>query len=155
MLKKRFHLIVLLGMTEEILHDIEPGVYRLHILQRKQQPATQQSCAHRAYRAVNDIEQALAFVAHSLDQLKIAHGKLVKTHVALLLDARQARYVARHRVLGYVEIVQHRTRGDDGGMEGMYSKALEVACFKLFQQLVVGGLVGEYPVVELEDKITR
>ena len=82
-----------LAVFEEMLHHVEPVVDLLHRLQRKQSPSSQQARAHRAYGAVNHVEQAFAVLAHWFHQLEVAHRKAVETHEFLLLDASERRDV--------------------------------------------------------------
>lgn len=86
-------------------------------------------------------------------RLEVAHGKLVESHISLLLDARQRGDVAYAGVVGEVEVMEYRARGYNGLLHRVHAKSLERACLKLLEQAVGGGVGGEYPVVELKGEV--
>ena len=142
------------GVAEEKLHHLLPVAYGGHLFQREGNPPFQQAGAHGAHRAVDDVEQALAPFVHRREQFEAAHGKLVEAHIAVGFDAGEREYVGYVGVLGDVEVVQQRARGDDAQFEVLHAEAFEVLGAEVAQQPFGGRLLGEYPVVELEGEVT-
>ena len=55
-------------------------------------------------------------------------------------------------VLRHLKVLQYGTTGNNTALEMVNTKAFEVLHAEMFQQFLLGGLFGEYPVVELESE---
>ncbi len=136
-----------------MFHDVEAVVDGARVFERKEEPSSQQACAHGCGGAVEHAEQAAPFGRERLYELEVAHGERVHAHVALLLDARNGADVGDARVLRDVEVVQCGSGGYYGVGHAVDAEAFEGGCGELAPQALVGGLECEHPVVQLECEV--
>ena len=142
-----------LRLAVVVLHDVEPRVDGLLILQREHEPAAQQPAAHGRHRAVYHVEQALAVVLHRMHQLEASDGELVEPDVLILLDARDAGDVGYLRVLCLLKVLQDGPGGNHAVLQVIHAEALHILHAEVLQQLRLGRLLGEHPVVELKGEV--
>ena len=139
-------------LAEEILHDIQPFVNRLLIFQRKDHPAFQQTCSHRADGPVDDIEQATSAIIHITNQLKATHRKLIQTDIFVFLNTGQRGDMPNLCMLRHREILQDGTGSNDAVLQVLHAETFQVLRFKMLHQLLTGSGLRKYPVVQLEGK---
>ena len=92
------------GLTEKIVHHVEPPADGLFVFQGKQKPAPQQAGTHRRDGVVHHAQERLSPLGQRTQQLQIAHGELVQTNIALFLDARNGSDMPYLAVLRHLEI---------------------------------------------------
>ena len=139
------------GLAEKRFHHVETLVDGRHVAQRKYRPAAQQSAAHRCAGAVDDGEQRHAVVLHRLQQLQRVDCKAVETHIAVGIDARKRRDVSNLCVLRHLQILQYGSCRRHAEVQMVYAEALQRCGAKVGEQFLSRALLGEHPVVELED----
>ena len=98
---------------------------------------------------VNDVQQRLAAFLHGANQFEGANGKLVQTDILLLLNTAQRGDVAYLRVQRVFQVLQNGTSGNDTTLQVVNAKALQRLYIEVLEELLVGRLLGEHPVVHL------
>ena len=147
-----FNQFLKVRLAEKILHDIQPFVNRLLILQRKDHPAFQQTCSHRADCPVDDIQQTASAIIHIANQLKATHRKLIQTNIFIFLNTSQRSDMSNLCMLRHRKVLQDSAGSYDTILQVFHAETFQVLRLKMLQQLLTGSSLRKYPVVKLEGK---
>ena len=141
-----------LRFTEEIIHHVQPLIDGFLVLQRKKQPTPHQTGPHRRDGVVYHVQERLPPFRQRVQQLQVAHGEFIQTHITLLLYPGDGCDMPRLRVLGHVQILQDGTGGHNAALQMVDAESLKVFYLKMLQELFHCRAFGEDPVVQLESK---
>ena len=138
-----------IGLVVKPLHDIQPFVDAINLLDRQGDPPLEQTPAHRREGAIDHVcERALLARTVRREELQVADREFIDPNVILLVDTRNGRNMGRILMFGKFEVVENSPCRRNAAAELFDTEALERLSAELLAELVPIDRFRKGPLIE-------
>ena len=123
---------------------------------RHRNPLAQESCAHGGTRFVERLcKREIRIATCRSEEFEITRSELINPHILLTVKTRQRGDMRHIVVLCKFKVVEYRSRSRNGTAHTLHAKAFERRDREVRFQFAVINLVGENPIFEAVDIVSR